>query len=475
MRLPSKRLIQDKIINSGTKKSIEYLIKNRTVLSKYRDIEDFILRDEEWATQTDEDPKILQGCEYHLSKVRNRFAKELWSRDFYLGISVLDDLLFSSFARSETNEPLIEALDTIRDSGVLRPGLVIYPLHSLGVLGAGLVYSYTSSKIAFFLNNYGLAFTPQTNSMAATTEFLESVVSALGVRKTLPHDLLDHWRRSRSLKWLERNPLLVLKVHSFPGSYYENQFFLVCKLKAATALACMLYALQPYSKEHGGAFFSSSRTNNWETLDIKHYLLLYPKPYRRILTGDCIPMNAGQAALAELSEVPVQIDPKFWQRRIPLSGQITDALTKTVTGFASHHLSSNKKAPIGRVYRKLFRSLEFYKKSFRQREDIGESAVLLAVAFELLLTDNYAPGVTNRIVDRMSLLLKGVPGIKSFKKAVEALYSVRSMYVHSGFIDDSLDLKTSRVAFIHAFLTLSNRLTAIPHRTEEPIRYLIEK
>ena len=474
MRLPSKRDLKNKLLNRSTANSLSYLLQNQKTLSKYKDIEDFILRDEEWATQTNEDPRILKGCEHHLGQVRTRLANELWSRGFYLGLTVLDDLLFSCFAHINSKDPITDFVERLRDSGVLRPGFVLYPLHAFGMYGGGILKSYTSARAYFDLSDYGMLISPQSNSMNETNNFLEHARERLGIKKKLPYDLIEHWQRIPATKWLERNPLLVLRVHSFPGDYYENQFHLISKLKLATSLLCMLYALQPQPEDRKGLNLSSSISSNWETLDIKHYILFYPKPFRTELTGDCVPMNVGRASLAELSELPVQLDPKFWMQRISSYRAIKDALDKAERGFATHHLGNNRQSTATRVYRKVFRSLEFYKKSFRQRAEVGESAVDLAVAFEILLTDNYARGVHSRIIDRLSILLRGVRGTQRYRNSVAKLYDIRSSYVHSGDIDDSLDIATARAAFVYAFLAFSSRFSAIPKQANEPIREIIE-
>jgi len=474
MRFPSPQRVSKGLQAKKFIKSVEYLISNRSVISKYENIEDFVLRDEEYTTTTDENPETLTACEHHLFQVRSRLAKELWSRDFFLGVSILDELLFSTFAHSKSDNPILEALEIIRDSGVLHPGFVVYPLHAFGVIAAGLIQSYTPARVQFFIPKYGLIITPQTNSLEKTVSFLEGAASTLGVGKKIPLDLLAHWRRSRPTKWLERNPLLVLRVHSFPGEYYENQFFLMSKLRLSTTLLFMLNSLQKTARSREGLLLSSSRTNNWETLDIHHYLVFYPKPYKRILTGDCVPMNLGTATLAELSEVPSQIDPRFWRRRIPLSERLTEALDKVGKGFFQYSLGKTKGNTRGRVYRKIFRSLEFYRKSHRQRDDIGEAAVNLAVAFEILLTDNWSQGIVNRIIEHISVLLKGVKGIRKFKNSIRGLYEARSKFVHAGVVDDSIEIDIARIAFIQAFVALVSLLDAIPNKSDKPIGHLMD-
>jgi hypothetical protein len=474
MRLPPLKKITDKFFSKKIQRSIDYLIQNRSSISKYKDIEDFILRHEEYATNTGEDEKILEACEHHLFNVRSKFSNELWAKEFFLGISVIDQLLFSAFAHTNETNPILHALEIIRDSEVLRPGFVVYPIHSFGVMAAGLLHSYSSSRVQFQVPGYGLTVSPQTNSFEGTISFLKESASILGVKKTLPIDLLEHWMRSRPTKWLEKNPLMVLKVHSFPGGYYENQFFLIYKLKIATTLLMMLNAFQTFESSKEGTLFNTSRVNNWETLDILHYILFFPKPRSKKLSGDCIPMNSGKATLADLSCVPVDVDPRFWRRRMPWAENLIAALDHIGKNYLKYSIGKPKNNVKSRVYRKFFRSLEFYRKSNRITDDEGENAIYLAIAFEILLTDNYGVGVTGRIIERVSKLLKGIKGNRKLKEAVNDLYKVRGQYVHTGSVSDSLCLKTAQVAYIKTFLSLSSRLTKLPYKDDEPIKRLIQ-
>jgi len=327
--------------------------------------------------------------------------------------------------------------------------------------------------VQFQVPGYGLIVSPQTNSFERTISFLEASASILGVKKTLPIDLIEHWIRSRPTKWLEKNPLMVLRVHSFPGGYYENQFFLIYKLKIATTLLMMLNAFQTFESSKEGRLFNTSRVNNWETLDIHHYILFFPKPRSKRLSGDCIPMNSGKATLADLSCVPVDVDPIFWRRRMPWAENLIAALDHVGKNYLKYSIGKPKNNVKSRVYRKFFRSLEFYRKSNRITDDEGESAVYLAIAFEILLTDNYGFGVTGTIIDRVSILLKGIKGNRKLKAAVDELYKVRGQYVHAGTASDSLCLKTAQVAYINTFLSLSSKLEELPNKHDEPVRRLI--
>ena len=381
---------------------------------------------------------------------------------------------FSAFAHTNEENPILHSLKIVRDSEVLRPGFVVYPMHSFGVIAAGLLHAYSSARVQFQVPRYGLIVTPQTNSYSNTLAFLKDAASSLNIKKAIPYDLLEHWIRSRPTKWLKKNPLMILRVHSFPGGYYENQFFLIHKLKIATTLLLMLNAFQTFETNRESELFGTSRTNNWETLDIHHYILFFPKPNSKKLSGDCIPMNSKAATLADLSSVPVNLDPKFWMRRMPWSKEIVSALDQIGKSYLRYSIEKPKNNVKSRVYRKIFRSLEFYRKSHRVTDDIGESAVYLAIAFEILLTDNYSKGpVSKRIYDRASILLKGVKGNRKLKTAIKELYQARNKYVHAGEISDALCLKTARAAFIHSFLSLSPRLNTLTNKDNEPIKSLL--
>ena len=61
MRLPFLHSFVDSVRTKSITQSIDYLLRQRTALSKYKNLEDFALRDEECATKTDEDPKVLMN------------------------------------------------------------------------------------------------------------------------------------------------------------------------------------------------------------------------------------------------------------------------------------------------------------------------------------------------------------------------------------------------------------------------------
>ncbi len=446
--------------------SASYVVSKSADLKKYQGIEHLV------TAPDDDQPKLRKAVEHHLRLLRAQLARELWGRQLFIGVSVLDDLLFRAVVEGATN-PVLRTLELIRDNEMHHPGFVVFPVHSFGVLGAGFLHFFTNARIEFTASAFGLVLAPQTNSLKGTLALLERARTALGIRKEVPAPLVEHWYRSRSATWLTRNPLLIIRTQSFPGEYYENQSLLVSKLRQATTLVSMLATLQPRVDERNEDVWSSSAMNNLQTLDIRHYMVLFNSPgSRRQLSGDFVPMHLGAPALAEISDLGIELDPRHWRRRKKLADRINSAVNSVHSGYLHHSFGAKKERVHGRVYRKLFEATSFFRRSFH-RSDMNWSAVVsLAVAFEMLLTDGYAPNVRTRVVRRTRRLLHGVAGMRSYTKAVDDLCGARGAIVHTGTTLQAVDLQRARRAFVYAFVAIAEALPNLSPTSQAPMKEL---
>ncbi|HUN84421.1 MAG TPA: hypothetical protein VMU48_08580 [Terracidiphilus sp.] len=331
-------------------------------------------------------------------------------------------------------------------------------------------------SVSLELLDAGLVARPQTNSLDETIEFMNSAAQALGLGCSVPQDLVHHYSRSRPTKWLTHNPLLIVRCHTFSGTYYENQEFLVLKLQFATALLFMMAAFQHgIVKKSAGALFSSRTVNNFQTLDIHHYFLLERKPGRKKhFDLRCVPMHVAPADLAELSDVNIEIVPQLWLRRQPIVKRIALALRAVEDGYVKHSLLAKRSSVRSRIYQKLYNALAYFRRSFHVSADKGAAIVNLAVAFEVLLVDFYAPGISERVPQHLSLALRNVKGQGSFTAEVQKLYIARSEAVHTAEIEQEVDMGIARQAFVHAFIAITQRLPRLNTSAQEPIKELLQ-
>jgi hypothetical protein len=195
--------------------------------------------------RTEADTEQARRVGKQIAIVRRPIMEALHQRQLFIAADILETLIFDA-AKAGSADIVYDVLSRIRDARALRPGLLVFPVHSLGVLAAGLLRA-TRKEITFVDSASGVAISPQTNSMTRTLQFLDRTRDALGVKQRVPHDLVEHWRRSRPTKWLEYNPLLVVRARHLPGeSFYTNERLLLSRLQAASAQS---RCLQHFSRQ----------------------------------------------------------------------------------------------------------------------------------------------------------------------------------------------------------------------------------
>ncbi|MFD6326966.1 hypothetical protein ACFWOL_29905 [Streptomyces sp. NPDC058442] len=480
-RLPSVRKLAADINRVRTqgknsvRKSADYLHSKAGQLAQHGSVEDLV------AAELEGD-ELARSAIFHFTSIRAELARELWSRRVFLGPETLDRLLFRAVAVDRAEDPVLRCLEIVRDRQLARAGMVVFPVHSFGLLAGGLlsfthrrpwIFSPPDSRIALF---------PQTNRWSRTLETLDEARGKLGVRKQLPLELLEHWRRSRPVGWLKKNPIMAVAVSTAPGSYYDTEPLVMGRLRAASALVCLLAAVQPRNEVPGASLLSSARVNNWETLNIHHYLNLFDSPAdRRALGGDCVPIGLRKAELAEISELNIEIDPRHWGSHHRTAGRFAqaarDAVDRIYDGYMRHAwLRGPSARPDARsqAYTKLHDSLIYFRRSFHTSDQGWSQIVSLAVAFEMMLTDGSNTGpIATKLQRRVRLLLRGRPGVRRYSEVVHDLYKHRNEVVHAGNVPVGIDLTTARHCFALCVVELAGRSTSLDPTTTQPMRDLI--
>ncbi len=484
---PSSAQLASQIEGRAVSNLKGYLTKERSFLSGHNNYDDFIdkcIKAEEAAesaTAKAQDKKLwgdYQRATKLLVQARAGLLRVLWRHDVYLSSNVVDRLLFEFACDASVTDLIGTFFSFVLDRGLHNPGFVLYPVHSFGIQGFGFLGLLETSTPHVDLRSAGIILTPQTNSKEKTLDFIDQVRAALGITQTVPCDF--QWEfNSEVLAWLTKNPLLAVRMSSVTSGYYENQLIIVVKLRIATALVLMLATMGDTDRSNPDAYnLSTTRTNNWETLDINHYIVFEIGTAVGDNTLDVrrTPMNLSRTELATLSDLNVDIDPLDWTKpeRQALLHTITYGVAELERGYLSDWILGDRKSTRAKVFRKLYLSVSYFHRSFRSTQQTDESTVALAVAFETLLTDGYQRGgVKARVARRVAICVAGQADESSIKSEVGKLMERRGEVVHEGASDISVDLNAARRAYVLCFLEVVAKLPQLTPGLSQPVGHLL--
>jgi hypothetical protein len=330
-KLPAAKDLVAAVTSKKINAASSFLLSRQAVLQKYPSLDDLA-----YGLAADPPADELQGLNHNMQVLREAILAELRRNSIFIGTSVVEELVFEVFKNSAGGRsPLLALFELLRDARLHEPGLLIYPLHSIGVLGLGFAKAFVGGltrgrlEVEFAIPEAGLVFSPQTNSEAATVRLIRRVEEHLNLRRTIPEDSLHHHMRIHATGWLTRNPLLFVKTRVFSGTTYENQRFLLLKVQLSTALLLFLAALERGIRGRKSPRWTSSRsTNNWKTLDLHHYLVYQAtgRPGRQF-AGTRIPMSVDPTDLSEVSGVGVDFNPDAWKKRTTITARLISALS----------------------------------------------------------------------------------------------------------------------------------------------------
>jgi hypothetical protein len=445
--------------------SDNFLAAKHNQLSRLDSVEDLVL------DETKLSARDRQAIEHHILNIRAATARALWLKEIYVCPSLLDDFVLGT-AKQGGIGIAARVLNNLTTAGAETPGFVLYPLTSFGMKMPGLFQSDPALKDFTVFRTAGFAASTQVNSVKAGYHRLTEMARALGIRGKI--DLWDIEHFAHSATWLGRNPLLLVRLTSHTGDMYENQFVYKLKLRSAASALLMLHALSLETEGPNDKFRSSLHVNNFQTLDIHHYLIGEGLPTGNISTRR-VPMNVSPLDLARLSDVAATISTEAMatSRMKRFETQIVVALKTVERGYFQHvNLTSKSKAQ-ARLYKRLVTSLDWFRQSFGSHSNESEAVVALAVAFETLLTDSYQPGVADRIIRRVGICLKGFPGVDEYKRSVLEVYYARGSIVHTGELGQTANVTKAQGAFARCFCSIASRLASWTPTANDPMMNLL--
>ena len=238
----------------------------------------------------------------------------------------------------------------------------------------------------------------------------------------------------------------------------------------------MLHAVSVDAGMSVDEYHSPAGVNSFQTLDIQHYLIAEAvSPGNAPLRLRRVPMNVKPLELARLSDLAVTLSTRTLAHPEiqALQQRLAAALRAVEDGHLRHVNLTSSDRLSSRVYRRLVAALDWYRQSFGFRTRETEAVVALAVAFEALLTDYYAPGIADRLAHRVGLCLAENPRLAKYQASVHAVYRARNEIVHTGEGGLRTELPRAPAAFALCCCEVACRLDSLNRWRVEPIRYVL--
>lgn len=460
-------------LNRKAAQSLNYVLDRRTFVKSYAGFDAFIDR------AVSDDPKTFNGLCHHLTVLRTEVQRRLVTHEVYVGVDVVDRILFDALYDDACADPCRRVIEVILTSGLHHPGFVLYPLHSFGILGEGwLRFFQPRSTTHLSIKQAGVAVSAQTNSVDGTVDFLRTALKELGIAGRIVRDDIKHNATNPVVKWLTRNPLMVVRITSITGAYYENQRYYMLKLRLGTALLMLLSLLAKKPRSDSRLIAGSSRRiNNWQTLDIKHYLTFERIPNQpRNFQVQRVPMNVQPLDLAQLSDLNVDIDPRAWdgRRHTGLLKLAVKTMRKVESGHRNHVLLRPKIGTQGQIFRKVVLSLDYFRRAFSAASRPSEAVVSMAVAFETLLMDFFIRGANGQtIVERAQRCMRRSKATARSGQIVADLFDARNAIVHTGATEADIDLRRAGRAYARCLAFVVARTARAKNGSRTPMADIV--
>lgn len=468
MGIPFQNIIKELKNDREAKQSSEFLFGNRENLTPYDGLMDL-------AHQYDyELNDVFDGFEYHFVRLRNKIRTQLTQNSLFIGGDVIEELIFVAL-KNEDN-PISSPINFIKNFKLHEPGFVIYPLHSFGILGFGFLRVFNDKLLYYSNKDKEIAISAQANSKKYLLKFLDKAKNDLDLNKKIDVESIEHFLRSRPIDWLINNPIMIQKVRSYTGYFYSNQYFLTLKLELSLAF---IYAGQSLLKNSSlsktGSQLSTKSLNNFETFDLKHYLLFLTKPGSSTYYDTrCIPMNFSKTFLNEISELNVEFHPTQVVQHHLYNDLLSSFLNLEVEYLSNFDLDKNRPKPLR--YHKLFTSIRYFRRSFIDSYKDYDSIVNLCISFELLLLESKERfKKTEPVIKKLGKTLKYRKSKQEMIDEVEKLFYARNEVVHSGGSDKSIDLMLCRKAFVLSFIKLSKKVNYGPINNDTIVTDIIKQ
>lgn len=425
------------------------------------------------------DPQF-KGVDFHMIFLRKKIIYTLRQLNIFIGSDTVDELIYYSALQSAQTSFIPTLIALIKNNHFHEHALVVFPVHSFGLLGFGLldfVMKGKGAKISYTCTPAkDISVSAQTGSLEDFISLFKSICRQQRI-KAPNNDTIEtirHYYRSRNLKWLGSNPLVVFqfRMSRSGSSLYENEFF-IRKFFELNAILVYTYFLYDKSKKLVSKYeshFSSANTNNYETMNLYHYLL-FSKNNKNNLKCECVPVHDKKLKIAYTTSLDIEVNstrPAIKKIIEPFRESLVKIFIAVYSPDSKEDQAKKKK----RVMTKLHTALEFYKESFNAIHEY-EKIINLNTAFEVMFLDYKGAQNTGTGKEICNRIYKLTHSAKS-KKSYSELYYKRNEIIHSGQKNnlEGVDIFVAQMTFIKCFVHLVKKLDALTLYSNEPIKDL---
>lgn len=385
---------------------------------------------EDWYIHASEIDEIFANNEIqYLDSIKKYFDFQFRKNNYYISSSGLDQIIFYCIQNSTVQDFINDVFNEIQLNNLTEKSIVIFPIHNFGFQFFGIKNIFDSSLTLLKYEDFQIS--TQTNSIEKTKQLI-SDFCLKHIGKQLNDGDLQHYYLSRSLKWLERNPLLLFSFNFSQLNPFENQAIILEKLAHITN---QLYFVSVLRSENSdlGRLFSTKMTNNWETLDLKHFLTI--NGFNQSML--CKPIHYKYDLLFNEMHLNIDLLSKTtkivkWER------DAIKCLDKIFEGNKNYLLTGDINF---KIYHKVSNSLKYFRRSVKAVNE-EDKIININIAIEALLLDNEGDKHT-KIFDRLEKSLKYYRSKAVSLEQVDKVIKERNNIVHNAeFNNTGIDFIT---------------------------------
>lgn len=418
--------------------AIQRLCRKQEYFLNFESVEDWV---------SNETNEVIEKEGEYFSHIKNYIINNYKLQDIYLPSSAIDDIIFYCLQNSTIDNFLTDIINLIDKNNLTKKSVVIFPVHNFGFqyLGVGNLFGRSQASLKY--ENFQI--NTQTNSFDKSVNKIKEYLGEINFSKvkSLDYSLFKHYYVSRNLKWFDRNPVMYFDFKFTQFERFDNVAFILEKMSFITNKLYFISVLRSSNIDEG-RMFSSKNSNNWQTLDINHFLTITSNGKKGNI--NCIPIHYKYSLLYDEMHLNIDLLEKK-TRNSKWEKEAINCIDKLYYGYRDFLITKDRQY---RIFYKVANSLKYFRRSVKSI-NLEDRAININIAFETLLLDNEGQK-KEKILERTWKALKGKITKKKNIKNLSLIIDERNSIIHSGQSSDlNIDYDDVFKVFCRLVLVLS--------------------